>query len=1025
MTMSSTPPTPWWETVALREEITDGRGRIDDVQASLHDAVFGRADGLRGLYGDADLYGQITHPTGSLVALMAQIAVRLGSSGPAATRARAVWRLDQAMGGGKSHGLIGLWHLAEHTDRLAATDLGIEVFHAVGGLVGPGTVAADLGGPRCVVLDCDNPEPREKADGPAATLGERFLWRLFAGAYKKWETYKDHVANKESLAEALADAGRPVLILIDEIMDYIRWASTKDEQLALADMAFLRALLDVVNDVDNCVAVVVMIASDRDRIALNATGQRCRGELEDLLVRNGEATTVSGGGDFAEIIRRRLFTGRPPAEVTDAAAQWFAAHMGGRWGSDVFAQLGADGERFGEQLARCYPFHPSLIRLAEQEWSQHAGFQRVRSTIQVFAATVYELADRGRRGEWAPQLIGPGDLPLSARSVRDSLLDSGLVTDHRTGASLREIAAAEIADPDHPERGTARRLDRHRAPVGWNASNPRAAERAATALFVYSICPRPGGRRGATEAELAAACFVPSTAFGTGDAEVVWKELSDSNAGLTAIDMITGRGAPRRWTFETRQTLRMLLRREREAVSDAERDAVVTSTAFDVATSGPFDRVVAVDGGEPPAEGVTFAGRRALLEAAGIDDRRSNRLVVLDSRWFSLNGGDSETRAALRAAFGLGEDRLATSWASSAVFACINTQRRSHARAVAADCLAAERVAQLDAVKANDEHAAAAATELAEARRRLQRAVADAYQHVAYLADDGAGGRVERYLRLAEEGQSALNGAVVWAALDDADKAFGQGVFGTGALLHNLREQDWGLPLPELRDMFWNNPRVPLLPAGERDLRGALFEAITAGDIEIVDSAGGTRTVATAADINLSASELRIQRPARGQVEVPDVTGKTAAAARAALEQAGLTVATAPAAATVGVTEGDPSGSGVAPAGAAAGGFVTRQDLRQGTRVEAGTTITLTLEPKPESPKPASEHQVALTVSRSLSDADVRRAIWWLFNTVAEAVDNDVSHVQMTIQLTAPSATKDKITQAAEQADLPATVRDL
>ncbi|MDE0195058.1 MAG: DUF499 domain-containing protein, partial [bacterium] len=374
--MSSSPPTPWWETIQLRDEIVDGRGRIDDVQASLHDAVFGRADGLQGLYGDADLYGQITHPTGSLVALMAQIAVRLGSGGAASTRARAVWRLDQAMGGGKSHGLIGLWHLAAHTDRLAATDLGTEVFREVGRVVGPGTVAGDVGDPRCVVLDCDNPEPREKVDGPATTLGERFLWRLFEGAYKKWETYKDHVANKESLAEALHDVGRPVLILIDEIMDYIRWASNKDEQSVLADMAFLRALLDVVNDVDNCVLVVVMIASDRDRIALNETGERCRGELEDLLVRNGEATTVSGGGDFAEIIRRRLFAGRPPAEVVSATARWFTAHMGGRWGTDVFAPLGPDGERVAERVARSYPFHPSLIRLAEEEWSQHAGFQR-------------------------------------------------------------------------------------------------------------------------------------------------------------------------------------------------------------------------------------------------------------------------------------------------------------------------------------------------------------------------------------------------------------------------------------------------------------------------------------------------------------------------------------------------------------------------------------------------------------------------------------------------------------------------
>ena len=45
--MANSPPTPWWEIVQLRDEINDGRGRIDDVQASLHDAVFGRADGAR------------------------------------------------------------------------------------------------------------------------------------------------------------------------------------------------------------------------------------------------------------------------------------------------------------------------------------------------------------------------------------------------------------------------------------------------------------------------------------------------------------------------------------------------------------------------------------------------------------------------------------------------------------------------------------------------------------------------------------------------------------------------------------------------------------------------------------------------------------------------------------------------------------------------------------------------------------------------------------------------------------------
>ena len=36
-----------------------------------------------------------------------EVAVRLGG-GSNYTRARALWQLDQAMGGGKSHGLTGL-----------------------------------------------------------------------------------------------------------------------------------------------------------------------------------------------------------------------------------------------------------------------------------------------------------------------------------------------------------------------------------------------------------------------------------------------------------------------------------------------------------------------------------------------------------------------------------------------------------------------------------------------------------------------------------------------------------------------------------------------------------------------------------------------------------------------------------------------------------------------------------------------------------------------------------------------------
>jgi hypothetical protein len=65
-----------------------------------------------------------------------------------------------------------------------------------------------------------------------------------------------------------------------------------------------------------------------------------------------------------------------------------------------------------------------------------------------------------------------------------------LVPDQRTTASYREIASTEVV-ADDDQRGTARQFDLKRTSHPYASSNPRAAERAAMALFVYSIGQRP------------------------------------------------------------------------------------------------------------------------------------------------------------------------------------------------------------------------------------------------------------------------------------------------------------------------------------------------------------------------------------------------------------------------------------------------------------------------------------------------------------------------------------------------------
>jgi len=211
------------------------------------------------------------------------------------------------MGGGKSHGLIGLWHLAAHPQALGGTDIGRDAFARAAGILDE-KLPADLNNPVVVVLACDNMTAGKGAaefDGPAQTLHERFLWRLFQGDNNLYLRYRDGYADKHRIVEALTAVGRPVLILVDEILDYVRQLSLSgNADLAIKDMAFLRALLDSVNDVPNVAAVVVMIASEADNIDLDDAGQKRRQELDDLLIRNGETATINDNTDFAAILRR-------------------------------------------------------------------------------------------------------------------------------------------------------------------------------------------------------------------------------------------------------------------------------------------------------------------------------------------------------------------------------------------------------------------------------------------------------------------------------------------------------------------------------------------------------------------------------------------------------------------------------------------------------------------------------------------------------------------------------------------------
>lgn len=203
------------------------------------------------------------------------------------------------------------------------------------------------------------------------------------------------------------------------------------------------------------------------------------------------------------------------------------------------------------------------------------------------------------------------------------------------------------------------------------------------------------------------------------------------------------------------------------------------------------------------------------------------------------------------------------------MFAVVNTYRRRNALIAAGEYLAADRVASREAVKNDPDLKTQAADELDRASRDFDKQLRAAYQHVVWLADTGDGQRGWADHRFEGDPETALNGSHVWKVLEAADKAFGTAQFNAKALSHNLQDRDYGKPLFELRDDFWRVPRLPLLPNGEKDLRTAIWEAVHAGELVIIDSDGVPREAHSDSEINLSSDMQRLGRKAAEEPDEP------------------------------------------------------------------------------------------------------------------------------------------------------------
>jgi predicted AAA+ superfamily ATPase len=544
---------PWIEVALPHPDVIANRFQQAEFAADLFAVDAGHAS--EGYATPLNFYG-ITFLTEGLKRVLTSAIQRLADQG-----GDPVIGLQTSFGGGKTHTMLALFHLAKHLagggDPKALPGLAA-ILDAAG--------IAKLPKPKLAVFvgSADGPDVSLKIDkGPRVhTVWGYLAWRL--GSDKGLTLIKeaeDARTNPGSrvLVELFRLAG-PSVILLDELTMYARQL---DDDRFEAFLSFVQSLTEAAKMVPGILIVGSLPESDAE--AGGERGKAALRRLEKVFGRVQSPWLPASGDETYEIIRRRLFQ---PLDSEGEKAREDAVKAF----HDLYKKNPAEfppeakEARYLELLRLSYPIHPELFDRLSKDWASLEKFQRTRGVLRFMANVIGVL--------WQAQvrdpLITPARVPVSHERVRASVL---YPLDPAFGSVVDKEVDGDGSLPSRMEANPTRRI-----------SQLRAATRAARAVFLCSAPQVGQPNAGLTGQGLRLACAEP------GDQIAIFGEaLRELTERATYLYEEAGR-----YWFSTQPTLNRLADDRAKAFPDHEVDAEIAKVlTADAGTKGNFHRVFA------------------------------------------------------------------------------------------------------------------------------------------------------------------------------------------------------------------------------------------------------------------------------------------------------------------------------------------------------------------------------------------------------------------------------------------------
>jgi uncharacterized protein len=397
----------WRHVVQPHPDVAKGRYLLAEFVADIEQVRRGKASAE---YREPLEFFRRTYLTHGLVNLLSTGIKRLSGQG-----GDPVIQLKTSFGGGKTHSMLAMYHLASGNIGLSEIPGGEAIQAQVG------EIDDRLEGRRAVIVGTqfDANVPREHPDCTTRTMWGEIAYQL--GGVEGYQMLEQAdlsgIAPGADTLGQLFDRYGPALIIIDELVAFARNLYNVPQRPAAGSfdsmMTFMQSLTEAVKYTDDAILLISIPESDKE-----IGGEGGKAALEMLTKTIGRIESIwqpITAEESFEIVRRRLFSSDIDYAARDAVLSAYRDLY--RNNSNEFPSGVAEGEYY-RRMEAAYPIHPELFDRLYQDWSTLDSFQRTRGVLRLMANVIHELWLRNDHS----LMIMPGSIPLDASKVRNEVL---------------------------------------------------------------------------------------------------------------------------------------------------------------------------------------------------------------------------------------------------------------------------------------------------------------------------------------------------------------------------------------------------------------------------------------------------------------------------------------------------------------------------------------------------------------------------------------------------------------------------